>query len=111
MYRFDIGYAKKVQLEVLHIKNCSELDQIQGFIHVNLNELRGPYFTEVLRDVQLVEPDVSVLGLPSPLSSCGLGVLRCLDDVPCGVLLVRQLQLLGQALKERARQLGTVLAI
>ena len=35
----------------------------------------GPNFTEVLRNVQLVEPNVSVLGLPSPLSSCGIGVL------------------------------------
>ena len=68
---------------------CSELDQIQDFIHVNLKEYTGPNFNEVLRDVQLVEPDVSVLGLPSPLSSCGLGVLRCLDDVPRGVLRVR----------------------
>ena len=89
MYRFDIGYAKKVQLEVLHIKNCSELDQIQDFIHLNLSKFRGPNFTEVLRDVQLVEPDVSVLGLPSPLSSCELGVLCCLDDVPRGVLQAR----------------------
>ena len=63
---------------------CSELDQIQDFIHVNLNEFTKPNFTEALRDVLLVESDVSVLGLPSPL-----GVLRCLDDVHRGVLLVR----------------------
>ena len=50
---------------------CSELDQIQDFIHVNLKEYTGPNFNEVLRDVQLVEPDVSVLGLPSPLLPAG----------------------------------------
>ena len=68
------------------IKWCSELDQIQDFIQVNLDEFTGPNFTEVLLNVQLVEPNVSVLGLPSPLSSCGLGVLRCLDNIPLGVL-------------------------
>ena len=70
-------------------KMCSELNQIQDFIDANLNEFTGPNFTKVLRDVQLVEPDVSVLGLPSPLTSCGLGVLLCLDDIPRGVLRVR----------------------
>ena len=50
---------------------CSELDQIQDFIHGNLNEFTGPNFTKALRDVQLVESDVSVLGLPSPLLPTG----------------------------------------
>ena len=37
---------------------------------------------------QLLEVDVSALGFPLPFFG-GLGVLRCLDDVPRGVLLVR----------------------
>ena len=62
---------------------CSELDQIQDFIQVNLNEFTGPNFTEVLSDVMTA---FSVF----PLPFLGrLGVLCCLDDVPCGVLLVR----------------------
>ena len=51
--------------------------------------------------VQLLELDVSVLGLPSHLLRCRLSVLCCLDVVPLGLLVVRQQQLLGQALKER----------
>ena len=66
-----------------------ELDQIQDLIQVNLNQFSGPNFTEALRDVQLVEFDVSILGLSSPPSSCGLGVFRCLDDIPRGVLRVQ----------------------
>ena len=50
---------------------------------------------------QLLQLDVSVLGLPSPLLWCRLSVLRCLDVVPLGLLRMRQQQLLGQALKER----------
>ena len=75
---------------------CSGLNQIQDFIHVNLNEFTGPNFTEVLRDVQLVECDVSVLSLPFPLSSCGLGVLRCLDDSLAASSGCGQLPLLGR---------------
>ena len=67
----------------------------------------GQTFPRGCAMVQLVELDVSVLGLPIPLSSCGLVVLRCLDDDPLGVLLVQQLQILGQALKAQSRQLGT----
>ena len=38
---------------------------------MNLNGFTGPNFTEVLRDVQLGEPDVRVLGHPSPLLPAG----------------------------------------
>ena len=62
------------------------------------------YRSELLRGscaiVQLLQLDVSVLGLPSPLLRCRLSVLRCLDVNPLGLLLVRQQQLLGQAVKE-----------
>ena len=37
---------------------------------------------------QLLELDVSILGFPLPFFG-GLGVLRCRDDVPLGVLQVR----------------------
>ena len=37
---------------------------------------------------QLLELDVSALGFPLPFFG-GLGVLRRLDDLPCGVLRVR----------------------
>ena len=60
------------------------------------NEFTGPNFTEVLRDLQLVESDVSVLGLPSPLSVCGLGVLRCLDESLAASSGCGQLLLLGR---------------
>ena len=76
--------------------SCSELDQIQDFIRVNLSKFTGPNFTEVLHDVQLVERDVNVLGLPSPLSSCGLGVLRCLDESLAASSGCGQLPLLGR---------------
>ena len=50
--------------------------------------------------VQFRELNVSALGFPLPFFG-RLSVLRCLDVVPLGFLLVRQQQLLGQALKER----------
>ena len=37
---------------------------------------------------QLLALDVSALGFPLPFFG-GLGVLRCLDDIPLGVLWVR----------------------
>ena len=55
---------------------------------------------ELVPRVQLLELDVSALGFPVPFFG-GLGVLRCLDDVPIGLLQVLQQQLLGQALKEQ----------
>ena len=60
------------------------------------NEFTGPNFTEVLHEVQLVEFIVSVLDLPSPLSSCGLGVLRCLDVSLAAYSGCGQLPLLGR---------------
>ena len=44
--------------------------------------------TEVPDDVQLVQLNDSVLGLPEPLLSFGLSVFCCLDKVPLGLLLV-----------------------
>ena len=81
-------------------RRCSELDPIFRIITRKWTELQGRTSTKVLRDVQLLELDVSVLGLPE-LLLLGLDVPRCLDEVPLGLLLVLLLELLGQALKEQ----------
>ena len=46
-------------------------------------------------EVQLLELEVSFLGLPGPLLPAGLSGLRCLGLVVLDLLLVRQQQLLG----------------
>ena len=56
--------------------------------------------TKDLDDEQLlVLLDDSVPGLPEPVLLCGLNVLRCIDKLPLGLLLVLLQLLLGQALK------------
>ena len=71
---------------------CSELSPNFRFIARKWTELQGRTSTEVLRDVQLLELDVSVLGLPN-LFLLGLNVPRCLENVPLGLLLVLLLEL------------------
>ena len=68
-------------------------------------QVTGPTFTEVLGDLITA---FSVFPLPF---FGRLGVLRCLDDVPCGVLLVRSAAAPREGSEGTARQLGTVLAI
>ena len=46
---------------------CSGTQLNPRFYSGQSNEFTGPNFTEALRDVQLVECNVSVLGLSSPL--------------------------------------------
>ena len=83
-----------------HVSCCSELDPNFRFITRKWTELKGQTSTEVLRDVQLLELDVSVLDLPEPVL-LGLSVSRCFDEVPLGLLLVVLRQLLSQALKKQ----------
>ena len=54
---------------------------------------------------QLLDPDVSTLGFPLPFFG-GFGVLRCLKDLPPGVLRVWSAAGPGKALKVPTRQLG-----
>ena len=65
-----------------------------------LDWVTGPISTELLRDKQLLELDVSNLDLPKPVL-LGLSVSRCLDELPLGLFLLVLRQLLGQALKEQ----------
>ena len=75
-------------LHCVFVTFCSKLDQNSKLLYWNNDEVTVRTCSEGLRDVQLLELDVSVLGFPLPFFG-GLGVLRCLDDVPRGVLLVR----------------------
>ena len=56
----------------------------------------------VLHDLQLLELDVSVPGLPE------LDVPRCLDEVSLGLFLLLLLELLAQALKKQLVQLDNL---
>ena len=78
-----------------------KLDRNARFI-AYLYELHGPNFSEGLPARTDSGARWQRPRLPSPLSSCGLGVLRCLDDLPRGVLRVRSAAAPGQALKEQA---------
>ena len=60
--------------------------------------------------VQLLELDVSALGFPLPFFG-GLGVLRCLDDVPRGVLQVRSAAAPGAGSEETGSSTWYCLAI
>ena len=65
-----------------------KLDRNARFI-VCLYELHGPNFSEGLRARTASGARWQRPRLPSPISSCGLSVLRCLDDISRGVLWVR----------------------
>ena len=65
-----------------------------------MNWVTGPNSTDVLRDEQFLELNVSNLDLPEPVL-LGLSVSCCLDELPLGLFLLVLRQLLGQALKEQ----------
>ena len=93
--KVDMSHHNKLEMSH-HNKLGRKLDQ-----NSRLFRIERVYMAELLRGscvlVQLFQLYVSV-----PVSFFGrLGVLRCLDDVPLGLLQVRQQQLLGQALKEQ----------
>ena len=63
--------------------------------------------SEVLRDEQLLQLDVSVLGPPVPLLCTRLSVLRCIELVLLASLVqVRQQQLLGRLVPTLEVELG-----
>ena len=75
---------------------CSETQSIYSILRV-LQVQTPPRFCAI---VQLLQLNVSVLGLPVPLLPAGLNVLRCVGvDLLVGVLVVQQQQLLGQAIQ------------